>query len=72
MTLNETFKYTYKNADGSYYCYRGECGRSPHICWDLSEATYYDDPGGVKFWAGLPDGAEIIKVKIVYSEVPNS
>lgn len=32
-------KWATQYSDGSFYFYAGDCGSSPHICWDLDSAT---------------------------------
>jgi hypothetical protein len=63
----EVFKYTFKYEDGSYYCYKGDCARS-HRCGYLQDATLYNNPDDLKFWAA-ETGDVVVKVRITYEEV---
>lgn len=63
----EVFKYTFKYEDGSYYCWKGDCARS-HRCAYLQDATLYNAPDDLKFWAA-ETGDVVVKVRVTYQEV---
>jgi hypothetical protein len=64
----QTYKYTYRFEEGNYYCYCGDCALH-HRCSYLEDATYYDDPSDLKYYAAESKGGTVVKVKITYEEV---
>lgn len=62
------YKYARRYENGTYYCWRGECGSSPHLCHKIENASLFDNAQEALFWCN-DEKVCAVKVRITYKVV---